>query len=289
MTRSVHGLFVMLAAAGILVSAPATGRGQGARDLDRRIRDNQQRLEALQRQERALRQQVSQLEKQLPGARDKLKKSEGELKDNEKSLDAAKEKVEKAKASVKSLNQQLAEITKRIEEGQPEASALAKARTAYLAAKKAYADAVTRIENSAEYKAAYEKAVDSPNRTELMPQVRKKWIDEDAAVAESRGKLLEAKSIYEGLLNEMLRKDSGWVDASDSLQRARKEQDDGQQELRNLSGKVTTARRSFTKLQADAKRMEDALPRAKSELQDVTQKRDALRRQIDSDRRALLR
>ena len=255
-------------------------------EYDLRIRENQLRLEALRREESVIRRQVQHVESQLPSARTELKQQQAELEAIEHGVAAARSASDEAEQNVKYMAQRLADTVKQVEESQPSSSPFARARSTYLAGREAYNRAVGKITDSPEYKAAYQQAVDSPNRTTLMLQVKKQWIDDDQAVAKARDEVTQAKETYERLRTDVLGNSSAWKLASEALKRARNEEADLQQQARSLAGKQASRKRSVAAFGREVKTMEAALPRGKAALQRIPHMMRELAHQIEYDRHA---
>jgi predicted RNase H-like nuclease (RuvC/YqgF family) len=251
----------------------------------RELHEDRDRLDALQREETLLRREVERLEKRQPTLRDKLNKLEVEARELDTQLAAARKMAETAKDAAKAAKQALSDVTARIEESQPSNSDFAKARATYLAAKEEYAKSIDQIENSAMYRAAYQQAVDSPERTTLLPQVRKRWLDENPTVVAVRDRLLQSKATYEKLLSVLLHADPGWIKASGEAEEASSQEKDAGQELQTLVKKKASAEQSLAATRADLKSDESKLSYARNALKRIPEKKEALRREIERDRR----
>jgi chromosome segregation ATPase len=264
------------------VATAAESKKEKQRDK-RELQKDQARLDALEREEKDLKTQVARLEKQLPAARSQLDKLESEARSIDKQLSATRREAEQARDAARDAKRLLAAVVKRIEESQPSDSPFGKARAAYLAARAEQTAAIEAIENSPEYQAARKTAGQSS--ANVLPQMRTKWIDGNPAVVAARKQLAEAKEVYEKLLDELLRKDSTWQRTSRDEERARDRETDAEKRLNGLASLNAKSDRALGAARAAVKQMESALSKAKHELKGIPAKKEALRREIDRDRR----
>ncbi len=286
-TRFLAVVLSAMLAAGFSISAEAgKPKKEGKKEQQREKRElhkDQARLDDLEREEKVLRAQVAKLEKELPRARGQLAKLEGDARAIDKDLTATRREAEQARDAARETGRVLADAAKRVEEGQPSGSPFGRARTAYLDARAGQTAAIEAIENSPEYQAARKAAAQLS--VPPTPPLRTKWIDENPTVVEARKKLAAAKEEYEKLLDELLRKDPAWQRASSDDQRARDRQADADKRLNGLAALNIKSDRALGAARAAVKQMESALSKARNELKGIPKRKEALRREIERDRR----
>lgn len=283
------GAAVLALASGAEAQRRDDSRYREIQQHEQRIRQGQQRLEALQREESSLNKQVQHLDKQLPKAHDQLKTLRESLREAEAEHRKAKDAAQAAKDAVKSHAKQLDEMEAKIEAAQPAGSAFAKAKTACEETKAAYQKAVDEAQESPGYKAAYQEAMASENKAILLPAVRKKWLDENRTVVETREKMLAAKKAYEDLREPLLAKHPGWVKASEACKKAKDDEQDVARREDQLAGKFATGKKSLARQEAEVREMEATLARARSAVKQIPGHIESLRRQIDNERRTINR
>jgi len=290
------GLAALVAAALLAARSalPAEKKGDDARRreaarLDQEIRRNQQRLDGLRREEAQLRTQVQNLEKKLPGLRERVKKGETELATAKGEMAEAQKAIDAAESAVKQATQYLAQVVKQIEDSQPEGSAFAKARAAYLAAKQVHERALDAVQESPEYKEALEKAKASPDRLKAFPEVRKQYLDKNPAVVEALADLTGKRQVYEDLRTGLLSRDKGWREASEALTRAKSKEIEAEQQGRAKAGKQTSLTKELADARRDLKAGETTLANGQAQLKRYPALCDAIEREIHRDRQARAR
>jgi len=269
--------------------SPAMGAQDAAKRERQRERDelqrDQARLAALEREQKSLQALVDRLEKQLPDARKRLDKLQDDDKSLDKDLAAARSDSDSAGDAAKAAQRLLADLVSRLESSQPAGSAFSQARSQQQAARDARTAAVDAVEKSAEYQAARAEALRSP--AELLPALRKKWIDDNPAVAAASTRLLTAKATYDRLLDELLRGNGEWRKASGELQKARDKAAEKEARLKSLAARHVELNRTLTAARTEVKQMEASLSKAKNELPGLAKKCEQVRREIERDRRDL--
>ena len=97
--------------------------------------------------------------------------------------------------------------------------------------------------------------------------------------------MAEAKEVYEKRLDELLRKDPAWQRTSREEERTRNRETDAEKRLNGLATLNAKSDRALGTARAAVKQMESALSKARHELKSIPGKKEALRREIDRDRR----
>ena len=193
-------------------------------------------------------------------------------------------KLAQCRDGVKTATQNLADVATRVEEGQPTAAPFALARTAYLTARSEHQQLLDQITNSPQYKDAYAQAVASSNRTVLMPQVKRQYIDENADVVRLRTRWPRPKRPTRSC-SKMCSAATPTGFASKAVDEAKAEEDRSEKELRDATAKLTGSKRLVATAQAGVNAMEAALRNDREAIKRIPHMHNQLNRQIDNDRR----
>ena len=132
----------------------------------------------------------------------------------------ALQEIETAKAHIANLETaadqaivNLRQIEQSIIDAEQEDSRLAKALAHVAQAEKDYADVRRRLFNSTAYKAAYQRALASPNKARELPAVRRTFIDESSELQIADNELDTARKRLEVVRAEVLGGNDEWVAA----------------------------------------------------------------------------
>lgn len=277
---------MLMASYSALAADRNDAKAREAARLDKAIRENQKQLDVLVRQETTLKSQVSNFEKKLPTVRDKLEElqkdstsAKSAMTDSQKDRQATEKAFQDAKTKLETL-------TKGLEESQSSASPFGVALAEYQAAKEAYGKLVDQIEESDEYKKAYEEAKKSERRLQELPEVRKKFIDKNPTVIEATADLSGKKSRYEATRLVVLGKDPNWSAASKALDEAKSRDAEADQKGKELTARSNRLANQLTAAQKEVKQLESELARAKSALDGIPGRKTSLQNEIERDRNA---
>ena len=153
----------------------------------------------------------------LQSVRDKLSGANGKESDAASRVQAAMSGIDGAKSSLRNARQTLDEIERKILGAQGEDSDYAKAEKAFEAAKQKLHDEQERVLTSSEYLAKKDAALAGPNKADDLVTVRKGALENDTDYQAALRAYKDAKSLVEGLKQDLLKQDPDWVAASKSL------------------------------------------------------------------------
>ena len=233
MRSFVVALCAFVAALGILspaVAAAAESKKEKQRDK-RELHKDQARLDALEREEKDLKSQVGKLEKQLPAAQPARQARErGPL--DRQAVDRHSPRGRSGPGHGAGRQAALAEVVKRIEEGQPTDSPFG------LRGLSIWSRGPNRRRPSRPSRTR-------PNtrrharrpRSRRPPSCRRCAPSGSTRIRQSspREKLAEAKEVYEKRLDELLRKDPAWQRTSREEERTRDRETDAEKRLNGLA------------------------------------------------------
>ncbi len=222
--------------------------------------------EAVRREAAVLSTEAGELQRQVDSLRSDVQKAEQDYRAAQKARDAVKKELEKAETAAREAGRRLAEIAQRVEEMEPKDSPVGRARAASQAARAAYDAAVAKVEGAAEYQAAYQQAQAGTDRVIAIGALRKQWIDDDPAVAQTALAWRSARSAYETRRDTLLHKNAEWEAASKELVEARKTRDVAQRspEATAAVQREGIARKQLAKLQVALKAKMELLARVQS-------------------------
>ncbi len=270
----------------VLAADRNEAKAREASRLEKAIKNNQKLLETLNRDEMTLKRQVENLDKRLPGARERLESLEKEVAVAKTALSESQKARQQSEKVFQDAKDKFEAITKSVEGTQSETSPFGVARAEYLAAKEALGQTVDKIEDSPEYKQAYERAKASRERLQALPEVRKQFIDKNPKIIEAQADLAGKKSRYEALRVSVLGKDPSWAAASKAFDEAKAHDTETDQKGKEAVVRNAKAANQFTATQKEVKQLEGDLAKANSVLSGIPGRKSALQGEIERDRRA---
>ncbi|MFZ5829300.1 MAG: hypothetical protein ACOY3P_04395 [Planctomycetota bacterium] len=250
-----------------------------------RVRRLQEQLEALKRSEMQLSRQADTLGRALSGKQQRLKSLEESARQIERDGRATSRAIDSIATEYHRRQSQFAEITTRLEAEQPPDTPLGKAIAERQAAQAAYDQLLKEIAALPDYKVAYETAANSANRRAALPEVRRKWIDENPKVLAARNRLALASVEYSRLAAEVLGTNPQWSNAKAAVEEAQQKVRGSHESLAQSSDKVDSAKRDVATLRDEVRRSEAELKGIEDELKRITPELQKTQKQFDNARR----
>jgi len=208
----------------------------------------------------------NELQREVESLQSDVKKAEEELSAAKKEMSGFQKEIDIAEKVVREAGRALAEIADKVESSQGPDSPFAEVKAKYLEAKEVYDKSVAKVEKSPEFQAAKKETESAADRSVAFLAVRKKWVDEDPAIAEARSKYQSAKSTCDVRRDQVLHKSAEWQQATKDLAEARKKRDETAHDPKGASTaqRESSAKKQLAKLRPELEAKKAALARVQA-------------------------
>ncbi len=274
MSRTRIPCSVTLFVATVVIALAAHGadnKKKSNKQNEQKRRENQARLQVLEHQESVLRQQIRSLEKQIPQLKKKLQSAQKTLQGMTGQARMARQHLEDAKTETKRMSGEHQRVAERVIADQPADSPFGNLRAKCEGAREHYGDAVDTVKESDAYKKA------------TSALVRKQVLDKDASVLAARELLMGLQKEFERARLEVLRKDANWVNSMNDLKATKEQERRVDDQTKAVLGQYATALREVNSTKSRIAKMESELQQNRSELNQVVNAKQNIKRQLGGD------
>ncbi|MCE9552776.1 MAG: hypothetical protein K8T91_05295 [Planctomycetes bacterium] len=263
---------------------------QERNNLDNQIRSGQRQLEQARQQEQQIRKALPNLEKQYQEAMQQAEKFKPQLESQQQEADKARALQKAASDKVREARKQLTEIGDHLEKVQPSDAPIAQARVRYDKAQVQYDQVLKRILESAEYKQAFQAALDTGDK-EKASDVRNSFVKGNVELSALQLELKTSRQAYEDLRKSLIEGHPDHQRVSEAVKSAQAELTEAGKQLDDavkkngqakavMANKVGVARKASTvgkQAQANVQRLDQAQKNISQQIQRLQDRRNNLR------------
>lgn len=267
---------LLLVAALVLViacQAEAAGRKKGNRNRNRNRNNTQQQQQARQQ---LARQNLAIVQSQLAAAQQAYQAAASRASALEAEVTAADARVSETNDALTAARQESSETTatlrqieEQLENAQPEDSPYRQAEAELAAAREAFLEAKERVFESPAYRRAYEAALRSTNKAELLPQVRSDALAGDAAYLQAKQKFDFAQQQFIAIRTRLLEKSEEWVAAGAAARTARQEEAEADTKLSNAALGRSAVRIQYRAVARQAAAAQEVIQQAQAAMKNL--------------------